>query len=197
MDSGGCLVRIKVSRYYIRRCEIFALACAETNKARYRNRGQVSIDKVISDIFVGKMGECAVCIHKKSLGLKCSSPDFKIYKGRGKSYAADLRVGDKLIHCKTQSRRSADLYGISWILQAREGDADKLFKFRTLNDVAVLCVMLDDQTVSILAEVSITWLFDQGLIEEPKLKWFIGIKKAIYWESVKKKLLEPKISIAA
>lgn len=182
------MIDIELSPYYIRKCERFALACAETNRERYRSRGQASIDKIVSDILVGKLGECAVYIHKKSLGVKCSKPDFTIFHGRGKSYAADLRVGEKLLHVKTQSKRSADLYSISWILQCKDNDQDKLFRHRTENDIAILCVMKSDAAVTILTEVSINFLFDNGLIEDPKLKWFIGTKKAVYWENVKKAL---------
>lgn len=182
------MIDIIISPYYVKKCERFALACAETNAARYRSRGQASIDKIVSDILVGKTGEVAVYLHKKSLGVKCSKPDFNIYHGRAKSYAADLQSEGKLLHIKTQSQRSAKLYGISFILQCKDGDKDKLFKHRTERDMAVLCVMKDDSTVTILTEVSINYLFDNNLIEEPKLKFFIGTKKAIYFESVKKAL---------
>jgi hypothetical protein len=184
------MIDVKLSRYWLQKCETFALQCAETNKDRYRSRGQMSIDKIVSDIFVGKAGECAVYLHKKSLGIKCSKPDFLIYHGKKKSYAADLRIGEKLLHVKTQSQNSAEKYGISWILQVKEGDQDKLFRHRSENDLAIFCVMKSESVVTVLAEVSIVWLFDNNLVDEPKLKWFIGTKKAVYWEKVKEKLAE-------
>lgn len=186
------MIDVLIPQEWIDRCEQFSLACAQTNVSRYRTRGQMSIDKIVSDIFVGKMGECAVYLHKISLGVICTEPDFSIYKGRKKSYDADLTSGNDKIHVKTQSLNSATKYGTSWILQSKEGDMDKLFKFRTEKDKAALCVMKSENIVTILVELTMTFLFDNNLIEDPRLKWFLGIKKAIYWESVQKKLAENK-----
>jgi hypothetical protein len=182
------MIDVNIPAEWIDKCEQFSLECAQTNLSRYKSRGQSVINKIVSDIFVGKMGECAVYLNKVSLGLECSEPDFNIYRGRQKSYDADLRSENRKLHVKTQSLNSATKYGTSWILQAKEGDADKLFKHRDDNDFAVLCVMKSDTLVTILAEVSIIWLFVNHLIEEPKIKFFIGTKKALYWSNIQARL---------
>lgn len=179
------MIDVLIPQEWIDKCEQFSLACAQTNINRYRSRGQTSIDKIVSDIYTGRLGEVGVYLHKISLGIPCSEPDFSIYEGKKKSYAADLTSGNDKIHVKTQSLNSATKYGTSWILQAKQGDSDKLFKFRTDNDKAVLCVIKSKNEVTILAEVSINWLFSNDLIEEPKVPFFIGTKKAIYWDKVK------------
>jgi hypothetical protein len=186
------MVKVVVSQQWLDKCRSFADRCAESNKARYASRGQSSLEKIIKDIYVGKVGECAAYEHKLASDLDCTEPDFNIYGARKKSYAADLLSSGNKLHVKTQSRESAAKYGTSWILQFKPGDSDKLFKEQTPEDIAVLCLMVSDVEVEILAEVRFEWLFQNNLIADPKLKWFIGVKKALYWEDIEAALKEER-----
>jgi hypothetical protein len=175
---------IKINDNWKNKCLAFAAACMESNKHWYAKRNQTNLDKIVEDIYVGKMGEVATYLYFKSLDLPCSKPDFEIYEARNKSYDADLKQGEKYVHVKSQSLASSRRYGVSWILQCRKGDADKLFKNCTDMDYISLCVEVDGG-VDLLGIMPIQELFKRDLFKEPKLQYFKGIKKALYWEDIK------------
>ena len=176
---------IKISKTWKNKCLAFASACMESNKHWYSKRNQTNETKIIEDIYIGKMGEVATYLYFKSLNLPCTAPDFEIYEAKQKSYSADLKQEDKYVHVKSQSMASSRRYGVSWILQCRKGDSDKLFKNCTDKDYISFCVEVEGG-IDLLGIMPIQELFKNNLFKEPKLEYFKGIKKALYWNDIKK-----------
>ena len=184
----GC--NIKLSKYEIEKCAKFAEDRIAGSVKLYKKRNGCSTDKIRTDIMTGTMGELGIYHFLKGLGYDISKPDFAIYGTKKKSFAADMIIDDFNIHCKTQHWDSAKKYGISWILQCSERyGMDKLFKHRTEKDYIATALRNEDDTITILGVMSIPFLFDNDLIGEPKLKWFQGVKKALYLEELPKKEL--------
>lgn len=171
---------IVISEAEIEECQHFAVARLSGSADAYKRRNQCNLEKIKEDIFTGAMGELAVYHFLTHLGYNVTRPDFNIYAVRQKSYDADMHLDDLNIHCKSQHWESAKKYGISWILQYGKFGQDKLFKCRTDKDYIAMALLNKDMTVTILGIMSIPYIFDNELIGEPKLKWFQGVKKALY-----------------
>ena len=128
-------------------CMLFAENCIETNIDEYRRRNQLNLEKIVNDIYHGKLAE--VLVHDYVSNLKaCSSPDFMIYEARRKSFDADLSTDTANIHVKSciQSRHSN-----SWVFQPNdpvvinpsEKDSLALFVFGVKNNYFYLTKAVD------------------------------------------------------
>lgn len=178
---------IIVSEDIIKKCRKFANDSIESSYNHWKKRNIYSKDRVIEDITIGKIGEWAAYKFLKMQGFKMSKPDLNVYHSKQKSFDADLSCGDISFHCKSQGAESASKYGNSWILQysgSGRGHQDKLFKYRTDKDFLVPMLVNGDE-VTIFGIIKISLLFEENMIELPKLKWFEETKRAIYWDTIK------------
>lgn len=152
------------------KCEKFAIECASTNKSEYAKRNQSNLSKIQQDIVVGKIGEWAVMQY---LGEGCSEPDFEIYIGKKKSFDADLVHNGVNVHVKSQSEKSAKLYGHSWLFQKR----DPLYRKPNPTDL-IVGVFVGDTHARIVMYGNVGEL----KFGEPKVHQLRGNKVAIYLE---------------
>jgi len=128
-------------------CMMFAENCIETNIDEYIRRNQKNMEKIVNDIYHGKLAE--VLVHDYVSNLKpCSPPDFMIYEAKRKSFDADLSTNSADIHVKSciESR-----YDNSWVFQPNdpvvinpsEKDSLALFVFGVKNNYFYLTKALD------------------------------------------------------
>ena len=90
-----------------------------------RGRRQTDPDLVKWQTTVGKMGEYYVWYWLLKKGLLLDPPDIEVYT-KGKSYSGDLTYNGMEIHVKTQTKKSADRFGMSWMFQLNKGIVLKL-----------------------------------------------------------------------
>jgi hypothetical protein len=179
-------MKIKISKYYLKKCSEFADAQLKTeSKKEYTRRGASDIGTVKKNIIVGKLGEIAMYQYLIKKGHELEKPDFAIYEGRKKSFGADLSTERYDIHVKSQGLRSIKRYGYSWIMQR----SDKLTTNLDTDDlVAFLTVDVDNLEADIVGVVSAKDLVDFELFEECKVFSYRHSKVAIYWDTVKENL---------
>ena len=116
-------------------------------------------------------------------GLKLEPPDIEVYSKHKKSYDADLKYGDMRIHVKTQTKKSADRFGLSWMFQLAgitggDGVIDKGGEY-----MIFLCLDMEKKNANIYGPYKSEDLID--LYKDPKLKKLRGIKACIYYEDIK------------
>jgi hypothetical protein len=116
-------------------CVDFAISSVESSKDHYASRNQFDLDKIKNDIYLGKVAEYAVYNHYYQNFGKISKPDLKIYRGKDKSYDADLKTKKSLVHVKSFFGKSN--YDPSWVFQKN----DPLVHSPEENDVIILCII--------------------------------------------------------
>lgn len=143
----------------------------------YKKRGGFKRE----DLVAGAMGELAVYKALKRKGHELAKPDFEVYEVRNKSFDADLRLGKKRIHVKSQTKKSSSRYGRSWLMQRH----DPLFKGTGYNHyMACAEVDADKNEVELLGFFSVHSIIKKGLIGECKVPSFRMSKVAIYFDSL-------------
>ncbi len=154
---------------------------ASGSGALYKSRGEAVQQKVIDDIVSGKMGEyCAYMTISKYFPDVVTEPDLEIYKGRRKSFGADLSVGDIGVHVKTQSFGSIKRYGKSWLFQK----SDKLVSSPSEKDIiAFVSVGEDGEAVFDFACRAVDLVSVYGT---PKVPSYANTKKALYYIDIEK-----------
>lgn len=191
------LASIPIEKIDLDKCLEFAYAQLETSSGGlYRARGEFRQEKMVNDIVVGKLGEIGV--YRFVTGLEgefspvyrfVSAPDFSIYKGRRKSFDADVTVcfsdNEDLpqykLHIKSQSMGSYEKYGASWICQR----TDKLtYKPDPIDVLVFVIVDLDKGFGNILGMVEATTLFAKGLWGECKVPSYAKTKVALYFDKI-------------
>ena len=161
----------------MRNIKTFAAERVSGSKNLYNSRGKSKDGKLYDDIVVGAMGEYAVYYALKEEGFKCSKPDLKIYKGKKKSFSADLQCNDLNIHVKSQSVESEKKYGFSWLLQR----SDPMVKNPTIYDVFAFCYAdLDKKVVTFLGFCDVNSVDKHDLWAECKVPMFRRTKIALY-----------------
>lgn len=137
----------------------------------------------------------------QNLCFCCSEPDVQIYKGRSKSFDADLRWKGKAVHCKSQSVESAELYGASWSFQwgsaqgTAQGHQDKLFNKspeERAEELCAFCLVEEDPTqktaqVEIKCICTLDTLFLKELFGLPRLAHLRDVKRVVYLEKLEEK----------
>ena len=153
----------------------------EKDSSFYKKRGGFKR----RDIVAGAMGEIGACILLRRMGYPVINPDFGIH-GRGKkSYSADITDGEFCFHVKSQSFKSREKYGESWILQR----SDKLVSGPSCNDWLILnTVDLTNNVVHVEAIVKAKTLVERELVSECRINWFRATKVALYLDEIKKVL---------
>ncbi len=121
-----------------------AYAAAVRGTVDYADSNQTSA-KVRTDHLTGKLGEEAVRLAYQSFGVPVDGPDYEIYRGKRKSWAADLKVDGEDLHVKTQTLKAALLYGLSWMFQDSSARSDLVLKQQ---DDWVAFVLLNEERAS-------------------------------------------------
>jgi len=175
---------IKAKPDDIERCHEFAEAQYVTSRATYARRGQANRDTIIRQIEQGKIAELMVYHHLRKK-FNVDEPDFNIYKGKKKSFAADLTDGFLRFHIKGQDDESARRYGISWVFTP----SDPLVTKPMAQDIMVL-VLLKNDTVKIEGFLSALTAKEQNLYEDPKLERLRGHKVVLYMKRIATHIIE-------
>lgn len=171
--------KVKISKYYLQKCLEFADLQVEGSKNLYAYRGESRVDKIISDIVIGKTAEVGVMTYLKNLGYGCSKPDFSIYERQRKSFDADLYTDCGLqIHVKAQGLVSHKRYGASWLLQK----SDKITSKPSTKDYMIM-VLVDGQDCTILGVCRVADIVP--CLGEPRVPSYRHTKKALYLEDLK------------
>lgn len=161
-----------------KKAERFADARCEEDQSLYKRRGGFKR----CDILSGALGEIAVAKYLQALGFPVNNPDFEIYDKKNKSFDCDLTDGKRLFHVKSQSKKSAERYGESWLLQRR----DPLVNAPTIKDYIIPCVVdLESNRVEIWGVISFNALVKNGGVGECKVPRFRTTKVALYLDSMK------------
>lgn len=107
--------RVDLNEAHLSRARRFAATVVGT--VDYSDSNQRWSQKIERDHYVSKLGEEAVALVLASRHLVVRGPDYTIYRGREKSWEADLFVAGVPLHVKTQTADSGDRYGHSWTFQ--------------------------------------------------------------------------------
>jgi len=174
-------MKIKISKYLMRKIRKFAHERINGSASCYAYRGESNVSKMEEDIIIGTMGEYAVFNLLKDCGLKCSRPDLKIYEKRRKSFDADLSAYSQLenfeVHVKSQSLKSEKRYGQSYLFQR----SDKLIRNPQVEDVmAFTTVDVENETVEVVGFVNSKIMIDLQLLGECKVPRYRHSKVAVY-----------------
>jgi hypothetical protein len=121
------------------RAQTYAMAVRGT--VNYADSNQTT-PKVRGDHQSGKLGEEAVRLVYQSFASAVEGPDYEVYTGRRKSWAADLKLDGAALHVKTQTTKAALLYGLSWMFQDSSTRSDSVLKTQ---DEWVAFVLLDEE----------------------------------------------------
>ena len=158
----------------------------ESSKKKRYQRNQFNKERIIQQNIIGKIGEFAAMFYLLDQCKQCSSPDMKIYKGKKKSFDADLVLDNQPLHVKSQSKASSDYFKcVSWTFQKGgkgAGHTDPLTK-RPLDDLVIFC-HVDGQDIEIFGPYQ--WKDIKPLLKDPILDRLKGIKQCIYLEDLKK-----------
>ena len=168
-----------LSQIEVETCKQFAFARMGGSQALYAARGEHNISKMEEDIFVGAASEIACSNILKSLGIDCSSPDFSIYQTNFKSFSADLIANQVNLHIKSQTVKSANQYGASWLFQKE----DKLFSPEKARDLLLFCIVEGNKVV-LKNITSIEQVLVYNLLKEPKVDRYKPTKYALYLSDI-------------
>ena len=170
-------MHINLSDEEVSKCKKFAHDVVGTNIDKYRERNQTDVDKIIDDIFVGKLAEYASFKLLTSRGKNVQEPDTQIYSVRKKSFSADLTDGINQYHVKCMKKSTAERFGLSWSFQIE----DKLVTRPTDNDVLILCEIdgINVDIKTIIKAQKVTYLY-----VKPVLKKLWHIKRVLMWSDV-------------
>lgn len=157
----------------------FALESYRTNVDEYARRGQTDQAHIVEQIAQGKLAEIGTVeiLKQRRPGIPISEPDFEVYSAEGKSYEADLEAFGYLLHIKSQSRKKAERFGLSWVFQK----SDPLVHRPKLQD-AILLTVRDAERIYLL------WLgFAMSVINKykpPRASALRATKTCIYYEDI-------------
>ena len=161
----------------------FVFADAVTSTVNYRDSNQSLEKKIRDDHFVSKLGEEAVRLVFEARDCQIEGPDYTIYTGKGKSWAADLKINDLEVAVKTQRRSAANRYGLSWTFQ---DSAERRDPILDMPDAWVGLVVYDDLKEGYECVVYPLRKIKQLIFEAPRLSKLVGKKQAVYLETLQK-----------
>ena len=176
--------KISLSSTQIKEASDFSNSISTTH---YSNRNQFDNEKRKQDQLIGKLGEFASFEYLKQYNI--STPDCKIYSSNNKSWEADLHSKENNFHIKSQSLEQSKRFGMSWIFQFDRGKDLEIFNNKSNKDFVVFVVVsnkMEQVNSYICACVSVPFLHENNLFEEPVSNKLKGIKKAVYYSSLLK-----------
>lgn len=150
-----------ITRYQEMQCKLFSEFSYKSSIDEYSRRGQSNTDKIINDIYNGKVAEFMVYNFLVGKGKELSSPDLNIYKKSKKSFDADLYVEDVNIHVK--SHKVNNSFPVSWLFQK----TDPLVRFKKSSDVLALVVIDVKESYMYLSRAAKIY-FDEPIKESLK-----------------------------
>ena len=173
--------KIVISDDIVRDVERFADAQVDTVVEHYKERYQFNIDKMTDDIIVGKLGEFAVYNYLKNSKHGCTKPDLKVYPKEEKRFKSDLIYGRWRMCVKSQSMEQSKVFGLSWTFQSggngvghRDHILDGVVKWMFAG------CLVDGNTVYIKTIIPMEIVLDEGVLKEPKMSIYYGVKKVLY-----------------
>jgi hypothetical protein len=158
-----------------------AFADAVTATVNYRDSHQTTLQKIRDDHFVSKLGEEAVRFVFELRNCKIEGPDYTIYSGKQKSWAADLTINDLEVAVKTQRRSAANRYDLSWTFQDSPERRDPILD---MPDAWVSLVVYEDLKDGYECVVYPLRKIKQLIFEAPRLSKLVGKKQAVYLETL-------------
>lgn len=172
---------VQLSPEAVVRAAAFADAVIAT--VNYRDSNQTAKQKIRDDHFVSKLGEEAVRAVFEKRDCTIEGPDYTIYSGKKKSWAADLKINALDVAVKTQRRSAAQRYGLSWTFQDSPERRDPILD---RSDAWVCLVVYEDLKPEHECLVYPLRKIKQLIFEAPRLNKLIGKKQAVYLETLQK-----------
>ncbi len=160
-----------------------AFADAVTETVDYRDSSQTLKKKIRDDHFVSKLGEEAVRLVFAARNCRVEGPDYAVYAGKRKSWAADLKINTLEVAVKTQRRSAARRYGLSWTFQDSPERRDPIF---SVPEAWVCLVAYEDLQPDYECIVYPLRKIKQLIFEAPRLPRLVGKKQAVYLETLQK-----------
>jgi len=160
-----------------------AFADAVTGTVNYQDSNQSVKKKIRDDHFVSKLGEEAVRMVFEARNAEVEGPDYNVYRGKGKSWEADLKVNELDVAVKTQRRSAANRYGLSWTFQDSPERRDPILD---MPDAWVCLVVYEDLKEGNECVVYPLRKIKQLIFEAPRLNKLVGKKQAVYLETLQK-----------
>ena len=172
---------IQISEEAVSRAQVFADAVAST--VNYRDSNQTQIEKIRDDHFVSKLGEEAVQGIFEARSCIVEGPDYAIYDGKQKSWAADLKINSLDVAVKTQRRSAANRYGLSWTFQDSPERRDPILE---TPEAWVAFVLFEDAGPGFECIVYPLLKVKKLVFDPPQLAHLVGKKKVVYLEKLLK-----------
>ena len=147
----------------------------------YRDSNQLQLDKIHDDHFVSKLGEEAVRAVFEARSCKVNGPDYAIYEGKQKSWAADLKINELEVAVKTQRRSAANRYGVSWTFQDSPKRRDPILE---MPEAWVSFVVFEDTGPGFECVVYPLLKVKNLVFDPPLLSHLEGKKKVVYLEKL-------------
>jgi len=159
----------------IARARVFAARVMATFPQGYGDTGQHNLVKIQADHEVSKIGEACVATAFRRCGQPVTGPDYEVYEGNQKSWAADLVVAGVPLAVKTQTQAAAQRYERSWTFQASPQRFDPILQ----EPEAWVCFVVWDETTAIAA-VYPPYQIRELTFAEPKRATLQGTKRVVY-----------------
>ena len=175
---------VHLSSEIVERARAFADAVVDT--VNYRDSNQTKKKKIRDDHFVSKLGEEAVRLVFERRHCTVQGPDYTVYTGKQKSWAADLKINTLEVAVKTQRRSAANRYDLSWTFQDSPKRRDPIL---SMPEAWVCLVVYEDLKAEYECIVYPLLKVKQLIFETPRLDRLAGKKQAVYLET----LLQHKI----
>jgi hypothetical protein len=172
---------IHLSAETVARAKSFAEAVSET--VNYGDSHQTLKRKISDDHFVSKLGEEAARCVFEARNCIVQGPDYSIYSGTKKSWAADLKINNLEVAVKTQRRSAAKRYGLSWTFQDSPSRRDPIL---SMPEAWVCLVVFEDLKPGCECIVYPLRKIKQLIFEAPRLQKLVGKKQAVYLETLQK-----------
>ena len=172
---------VHLSLEAVGRARAFAEAVTET--VNYGDSNQAYKKKIQDDHFVSKLGEEAVKLVFETRHCMVEGPDYSIYDGKKKSWAADLKVNALDVAVKTQRRSAANRYGLSWTFQDSPRRRDPIL---SMPEAWVCLVAVEDLKPNFECVVYPLRKIKQLIFEPPRLSHLAGTKKTVSLETLQK-----------
>jgi hypothetical protein len=107
-----------IPEYQEKQCDLFSKFSVFSSLDEYKKRNQLNKEKIIKDIYNGKIAEFLVYNFLISKQKKINAPDLNIYNKYNKSYDADLVLENANIHVKSHIVNNN--FPVSWVFQKKD-----------------------------------------------------------------------------
>ena len=167
------IMQVPISQEMKERAWKFAKEVTPTTD--YSDANQQLFSKIRNDHFISKIGEEAVKQVLQNFA-KVEGPDYKIYKGKEKSWQDDLFVNGVGLAVKTQKQSAANKYGLSWTFQCSPTRKDVILE---KPEAWVVFVLLDDVSATKTCMVYPPYQIKELNFDGPILPHLKGHKKVV------------------